>query len=53
MSHSTAYPATSQAEKRLVRLPARPVLRLPKIPFWLGALVFAIVGSLVMVLFPR
>jgi hypothetical protein len=53
VSQVSTYPATSRTEKRLIRVPARPVLRLPRVPFWMGTLIFAIVGSFVMVLFPR
>jgi hypothetical protein len=53
VSQVSTYPTTNRPEKRVIRIPARPTLRLPKIPFWLGALAYAVTGSGVMVFFTR
>lgn len=50
---SPAITTRPSSEKRLIRVPARPVLRLPRIPFWAGALTYAVIGSGVIVLFTR
>jgi hypothetical protein len=51
LSHPIA--TAPRAEKRIIRIPARPTLRLPRVPFWVGALAYAVIGSGVMVFLTR
>lgn len=49
MSQIVEYPASVRADKRVHRVKRRRTLRLPRIPFWPGAIVFALAGSALVV----